>query len=349
MSSGTAIWSSYRETALGERGAAAIRLADMLRRGERFRDADSGVDVLASRGGDPFAKGRYRAIAVRPSVQYFDFDMEMMSSNRICGIHPSSLCLNLILDGHWTTVVEGKCYQAFRTGMPCVFAAGNPFESVMVPKRGQRIQAVSLYISGEFFAADVSGADSLMDSFSRLLRPGFQYHELRRCDVLRSIMLKLHENPYHGVMARLHAESLALSALVELAAHTEGACRTRRQRRSNRDHAHAARLILDQEMASLPPISAVARRVGTTEITLRRQFKAAFGVTMANYVRNSRLEAARHLLREGGLHISEIAYRVGYSEPANFTAAYRHRFGYPPSQELVRPSDRSAQGNDQGS
>ena len=63
---------------------------------------------------------------------------------------------------------------------------------------------------------------------------------------------------------------------------------------------------------------------------MRRQFKAAFGVTIMEYAQARRMEAARLMVHDATFQIAEIAYRVGYTDPANFTNAYKRYFGVPP-------------------
>ena len=328
-------WSSFPHARLGDGGAAAIRLADVLAQDARFADADSGKALFPNRAEEIFAKGRYHATEIRPFLQSFDFDLELTSNTRIRGRYPASLCVNLILGGGWSSVFDGRAMEMAHAGIPSVLAAGQEFESVTVPIPGRRIRGVSLYVGKDFFQAADEGDDSLAKVFSVFLRPGVRYHEFRSCDVLRSTLHRLYANPYYGAMNTLYAESLALAALVELATHVDGTRERRRQPRARRHLAHDARAVLDQEMEAPPSMSSLARRIGTSEVTLRRLFKATFGMTIIDYVRQRRLDAARYLLREGRLRVSEIAYRVGYSEPANFTAAYRQHFGYPPSRESV--------------
>lgn len=42
---------------------------------------------------------------------------------------------------------------------------------------------------------------------------------------------------------------------------------------------------------------------------------------------------ARVLLQDDGVSVAAAGYRVGFSSPAAFTAAYRRSFGHPPGQE----------------
>lgn len=92
--------------------------------------------------------------------------------------------------------------------------------------------------------------------------------------------------------------------------------------------------MIDQDLGNTPSIAAIADSFGIGETTLRRAFKAEFGTTIFEYLRDQRLEAARVMLREKRLRISEIAFRVGYSDPANFTNAYKQRFGHAPKREI---------------
>jgi AraC-like DNA-binding protein len=327
-------WSAFRDTNLGEEREATVRLADMLLSAGHLSRAESGATVSTAEVADTvFARGRYRAEEVRPFVQYFDFDLQMVSADRLRGVYPASLCIGVVMKGTWTSVLEGRRLEMNRPGVPTVLAAGQTFESVIAPTPGQRIRASCLYISAEFFSSFGHDEESLARVFERLLKPGIDYHELSSCDALRSIMHRLYDNPYHGAMGRLHAESLALSAIVELGLHLGGSCRKRGMLRVHRDRVHEARTILDAEMRAPPALRELARRLGTSEVTLRRLFKSTFGVTIADYIRHRRLDAARLMVREGSLRISEIAWRTGYSDPANFTTAYRQRFGHPPARE----------------
>jgi AraC-like DNA-binding protein len=44
------------------------------------------------------------------------------------------------------------------------------------------------------------------------------------------------------------------------------------------------------------------------------------------------LDAARRLLREGRYNVTEVALRVGYTNPSKFAAAFKAQFGVSPSQ-----------------
>jgi AraC-like DNA-binding protein len=217
-----------------------------------------------------------------------------------------------------------------------VLAVGEPIEVATAQHIGQRSRMAAIYIGADFFQG-ASRMDTSLDCLTALLKPGLSYRELP-CDILRAVLTRLYNNPYRGSMAGLYAESLTLSAIVELATHVNGGCGgTPGLLRSHFDKAHEVRRILATTAGPLPTLADLAAAVGTSETTLRRLFKAAFGVSVVEFARNERLDASRVMLRERRFRIAEIAYRVGYSSPANFTIAFKRRFGHPPKFESAKP------------
>jgi DNA-binding response OmpR family regulator len=80
-------------------------------------------------------------------------------------------------------------------------------------------------------------------------------------------------------------------------------------------------------------IEQLANAMTLSRSQLYRKTKALTGQSIAVFVRTVRLHHGRKLLRETNLSISEVAYRVGFSDPAYFSKTYSDLFGYPPGQE----------------
>ncbi len=66
---------------------------------------------------------------------------------------------------------------------------------------------------------------------------------------------------------------------------------------------------------------------------LYRKTKALTGKSVAAYVRLIRLHHAKKLLQKTHLNVSEVAYRVGFSDPGYFSKSFSEEFGYAPSVE----------------
>lgn len=61
------------------------------------------------------------------------------------------------------------------------------------------------------------------------------------------------------------------------------------------------------------------------------KLKKITGMSTTEFIRNIRLNEARKMLQEGNLTVSEIAYRVGFNDPAYFSKSYKKKFGTLPS------------------
>jgi AraC-like DNA-binding protein len=85
----------------------------------------------------------------------------------------------------------------------------------------------------------------------------------------------------------------------------------------------------------------IARHHGVSVSYLHRVFKPT-GRTVVEEIRSKRLQAARRLLETpgfAGLSVTEIAYRVGFKHPSDFSRAFKQRYGNSPRD--FRPSKRS--------
>jgi AraC-like DNA-binding protein len=101
------------------------------------------------------------------------------------------------------------------------------------------------------------------------------------------------------------------------------------------DRMYAARDILLDRFTDPPTLPELARRVGTNEFALKQGFRAVFGTSAYALLLAHKLETARRLVVDTQLTIAEVAYRVGYSDPAHLTTAFKKKFG-------LRPSDLRA-------
>jgi YesN/AraC family two-component response regulator len=68
--------------------------------------------------------------------------------------------------------------------------------------------------------------------------------------------------------------------------------------------------------------------------TFAKYFKQIFHATFKNYVLDKKIEQAKHLLRQGSLSISEIAYSLGFTDPSHFSRVFKKSEGVPPSKML---------------
>ncbi|WP_147107658.1 GlxA family transcriptional regulator [Tateyamaria sp. syn59] len=78
-------------------------------------------------------------------------------------------------------------------------------------------------------------------------------------------------------------------------------------------------------------IPELARRVGCTQKTLEQRMQGALRASPSAIYRRQRLNAARRLVLDSDLPVSEIAGRCGYDNASALTRAFRQAFGQSPS------------------
>jgi len=106
---------------------------------------------------------------------------------------------------------------------------------------------------------------------------------------------------------------------------TIGALRPREHQRLRELHAFLA-----SGQADGLSLDEIARHAGVNANTLQRQFRAVYGTTVFDHLRECRLLRARHALECDGVTVGQAAVVAGYTSAANFATAYRRRFGHPP-------------------
>lgn len=78
-------------------------------------------------------------------------------------------------------------------------------------------------------------------------------------------------------------------------------------------------------------VEKLAKEVGVSRVHLHRRIKELTNQSPSDFIRNTRLRQAAHLLRAKNLNISEAAYATGFNSGASFSQAFKRLFGVTPS------------------
>lgn len=195
---------------------------------------------------------------------------------------------------------------------------------------------VSLALSAldELLAGDPSAGAAALRHFARDPTAAGCTHPLT--PRARLALESLHHCPFVGACRCMALTARCHDLLVEfLVAWTES-LQPAPASIGSTDRVRLAAEILERDLEHPPSLAELAARVGLSETTLKRGFRQVFATTVFGYVRTRRMEEAGRLLESGAATVLEAATLVGYSNPSNFAAAFRRRFGVNPKTFQLR-------------
>jgi AraC family transcriptional regulator, regulatory protein of adaptative response / methylphosphotriester-DNA alkyltransferase methyltransferase len=89
--------------------------------------------------------------------------------------------------------------------------------------------------------------------------------------------------------------------------------------------------IVETEFASDLSLDDIARRVASSRRQLQRAYSEIGDTTFREHLTRVRMRRAAEMLLARSLTVREVAYRVGYRQPAQFAKAFRRHHGMSPS------------------
>lgn len=200
-------------------------------------------------------------------------------------------------------------------------------------RRGVYSRRVNLNL-GPAWLAQAGTACGVLEDFMR------RHLDMRRWQMSpRAVAIAeqiVHPPQFEPLLQSIYLESRALElageALATLHRHPSAppppapaALRPREHQRLRELHA-----FLGSGQADGLSLDEIARHAGVNANTLQRQFRAVFGTTVFDYLRECRLLRARRALEHDGVTVGQAAMVAGYTSAANFATAYKRRFGHAP-------------------
>ena len=192
-----------------------------------------------------------------------------------------------------------------------------------------------LYYDSDYlslYAGHYPAVSQLLDNVSKgspsYLLPSYIRADTRILNAVQEVL----KSEYQGAMLELFLEykaleilNLSLKVANLMPAHAPPSRREVEQMEEVRNW-------LDTHTDKPGSLAEIARRAGTNEFTLKRNFKRYYHFTVFEYVLKLRMDQAMLLLQDTQLPVTDIAYQSGYSGIHPFSKAFRRYFGIPPSQ-----------------
>ena len=181
-----------------------------------------------------------------------------------------------------------------------------------------------------------------LDHIPPVLRKFADGAEVKPCRVGDTITPPMHmalhqilSCPYHGLTRQLFLEGKVMELIAYKLEQLESEPAKIKiypvLKSDDVERIHYARDLLIKDIENPPDLIELARSVGLSRSKLHHNFRAVYGITPFDYLRNRRLEKARIFLNEGNMDVTEVAYSVGYSSLSHFTKVFKQYFGMLPS------------------
>lgn len=169
------------------------------------------------------------------------------------------------------------------------------------------------------------------------------FHQSRFGGETLMAIKQLLECPHSGEIRRLYMEAKAMElvALKLSELNAPASDRSGPFSRRDLDRAREAHHILLTCLADPPDLIELSRRVGVNRNKLNRCFRQLYGNTVFGVLRDARLAKAKSLLARTELSLAEISFKVGYNNQANFTTAFRRKFGLTPGAARLEPGENT--------
>ncbi len=191
------------------------------------------------------------------------------------------------------------------------------------------IEVDANYLSGLFGASNKSPAlQNLLQNTQPLLFEQIIYPSLQK--IVDEIISEPVDEAFELFFLRIKAEELICRLLMEL---------------EKRDEKHFYSLnIQDIEIIykikeqilkqpeTPPVIGKLAVTAGMSPTKLKRLFKQIFGNSIFSYYQEFRMKEAALLLKEKNLSVSDVGYRLGFTNLSHFSKTFKEHIGVNPKQ-----------------
>jgi AraC-like DNA-binding protein len=288
---------------------------------------------------EPYTQGSIRTLAPQPNIGFSILrqgpqrDLLLMkSSTRDKG----TLALYYDIEREASCIwVEGmkRSMQRSYSGMSYILSPSATLvhEAAPCASRHTLVLHLNMNILGEFL-----GAASSSSAMYRLLgEPGGEPSlALFPIDSKSAAILSQVEHcPYSGVVQKIYLEGKAYE-LLALAFHSLlrkkedppsiGTSQTIKRMAKVKE-------IIDSSYRQTISLSDIARTIGISVSTLKRDFQMTYGMSVHTCLINTRLRVVSELLDERYLSLKEAAFIAGYKSPTHFARLYAKYYGQFPS------------------
>lgn len=201
-------------------------------------------------------------------------------------------------------------------------------------QKGQRIRKVHIMVTRDWLDNLFQETGTQPSAFEAFTRENLATTCWRPSKRVLSLAEQILNPPQQApTLEKLYVESRAIEIIGEACAQFGEEDKSGSSALSTKQQARAAAITdyLDRHFQEEIPLTRIARDLGMSIASLQRIHKTAYNQTINDAIRERRLLAARDAMQNSGFTVGQAAYLAGYTDPANFSKAFKRRFGISPS------------------
>ncbi len=191
------------------------------------------------------------------------------------------------------------------------------------------IEADAAYLNNLFGQVERSSVlQSLLNNtqpllFEEVIHPALQ-------TVVNSILSEPVNPTFELFFLKIKAEELVCRLLMELQKRDKQPVYALNSRDIQAIYQARERLL--NHLNTPPLINQLSVDAGMSPTKLKRLFKQIFGNSIFSYYQNARMQEAARLLREEKLSVSEVGYRLGFTNLSHFSRVFEEHIGIKPKR-----------------
>lgn len=232
-------------------------------------------------------------------------------------------------DGEKKLISKDSPYSIF-------FPSPNIESSYSIPAKS-RIIVLTITITPDWLRKNIT--DKNNSNLLKLIesdKPFFIYEEISFN--MGQYLEKLEKLELGEMVSLIHLRSYVLNFLALFISSVEK--RTKNNIGASINHLDVEKLFgikgrLTTEYATHHEIKTLAANAAMSERKLQKLFKDVFGITIYQYALKVKIDEAKKMIETKRFTISEVGYRIGYTNLSHFTSAFKKQVGINPKQYLL--------------
>lgn len=287
------------------------------------------ITILKSFGTFNYTVSNYRNICVSENVFSLSDDLKLLGN-----INSEMLCLTFMNTGNSAFSCGSLPKNTLNANTYNLFYINNEEQSITECTKHPNNDLCEIYLSKDFFVELAGKYPELFEkmfnkvekkqSFAEFENGRFINHQMKEA------LTQIKNAGIAGNIAPLLVESKVLE-LFSIMLNEEPHDNEIKVNSTLRDKMHEAKYIIEKQYHNPPGVCEIAQQLGICGTTMKEGFKKVFNTTLYAYLFDYRMKKAEQLLRANTeLSILDVAVKIGYEHQANFSAAFKRKYGVSP-------------------